>query len=805
MEKAKRLLARVGNNLRTKKMFWRILLLYVATSVVLLTVFSAVLGAYLTRHATEDAIDHNREVLGRAYAAAEQVLNTTYDMYYKLYQSSEVSDLLFAEKLTAGDLLSAGQLLAQVENGSDCVASVYLINRAADRVVSSDGTIAGLDTFYDGQALRLFQFYNENSNTLFLPRTTSFTDASGQEARRYYITLIFSRRNEVSIPMGGLIVNLDETLLSELIAGEEPDAGDLYVISENGSILVNSDPGRVNTSIYGGDLWQQLSAHSAEDDFSFHAVVDGESCLVTGKNASRLRFCFLRITPVRTLQQSVAYIRNIVVLCTGIFLAATLVLATVGSRYVYQPMSRLISRLRTDAEPPASPESSGAPAPLPAMDEVAFLDQAYRSLFQRVETLSRDNDLMDRARRREVLLHLLFGEFPTEEKSREAADPLGLLPCPPYRVAAFLFDDFDTLSRTVGAQDLALYRYALGNVAEELAGAHAAAYSVEVAADQVALLLAPAPDAPENWLSEALAQVCAAMQEHLHCTVSAGIGTRCDTLTGLVRSYNSAMTATAYRLVMGRGTVIDYEDIAVRQNLTPEYPLELDAAIVQALRSRNETKVCAGLEEFFAGLAMANIDSINMATTQLTISLSRTVHSMAAGHEGTRQLPNYRVLSNQLAGCDTLDQRREALQNYCSQVIQIRNSEVMNERETLVERVREFIETNHANPMLNTEDIAAFAELSPNYLRTVFKNAVGKSPTDYLTDCRIRHARQLLADTDISTKEIATAVGYYNHRYFYSVFKARTGRTATTYRAEQRGRLPAPGAGPETEEEDDHA
>lgn len=789
MEKAKRLLARAGNSLRTKKMFWRILLLYVVTSVVLLTVFSAFLGAYLTHHATEDAVDHNREVLGRAYAAVEQVLNTTYEMYYKLYQSSEVSDLLFSESLTAEDLLSAGQLLAQVDNGRDCVASVYLINRAADRVIASDGTTAGLDTFYDGQALRLFQFYNENSNTLFLPRTTSFTDSSGTENRHYYITLIFSRRNEVSIPMGGMIVNLDETMLSDLIAGEVSDAGDLYVISENGSVLVNSDASRVNTSIYGSDLWEQLSAHSAEDDFSFHTMVDGEPCLVTGKNASRLRFCFLRITPVRTLQGSVSYIRNIVVLCTGVFLVVTLILATAGSRYVYQPMSQLISRLRTNAEPPASsPES---PSPLPAMDEVAFLDQAYRSLFQKVETLSHDNDLMERARRREVLLHLLFGEFPTEEKSREAAAPLHLLPRPPYQAVAFLFDDFDALSRNTGAQDMALYRYALGNVAEELLGEHAQAYSAEVAADQVVVLLSCEPDAPAGWLPAALGQVCDAMKEHLHCTVSAGIGIPCDTLTGIVTSYNRAMTATAYRLVMGQGTVIAYEDIATRQNLTPEYPMELDAAIVQALRSRNQTKACAGLEEFFDGLAMANIDSINMATTQLTISLSRTVHSMAAGHEGTRQLPNYRVLSNQLASCDTLDQRREALQNYCIQVIQIRSSEVMNERETLIERVREFIETNHANPMLNTEDIAAFAELSPNYLRTVFKNAVGKSPTDYLTDCRIRHAQQLLADTDISTKEIATAVGYYNHRYFYSVFKAKTGRTATTYRAEQRGQLPA--------------
>lgn len=799
MEKAKRLLTRAGNSLRTKKMFWRILLLYLVTSVVLLTVFSALLGAYLTRHATEDAVDHNREVLGHAYAAVDQVLNTTYEMYYKLYQSSEMSDLLFSPDLTAEDLLSAGQLLGQVDNGRDCVSSVYLINRAADRVIASDGTVAGPDTFYDGQALRLFQFYNENSNTLFLPRTTSFTDSSGTETRHYYITLIFSRRNEVSIPMGGLIVNLDETLLSELISGEASDAGDLYVISENGSVLVNSNPSLVNTSVYGSELWEQLSAHTAEENFSFQTMVDGEPCLVTGKNASRLRFCFLRITPVRTLQESVSYIRSIVVLCTGVFLVITLILATAGSRYVYQPMSQLISRLRTDADAPASSES---PAPQPAMDEVAFLDQAYRSLFQKVETLSRDNDLMERARRREVLLHLLFGEFPTEEKSREAADPLQLLPHPPYQAVAFLFDDFDTLSRSVSAQDLALYRYALGNVAEELLAEHAHAYSAEVTADQVAVLLSRKPDTPDDWLPAVLRQVCDAMQEHLHCTVSVGIGTACDTLTGIVTSYNRAMTATAYRLVMGRGTVIAYEDIASRQNLTPEYPMELDAAIVQALRSRNQAKACAGLEEFFDGLAMANIDSINMATTQLTISLSRTVHSMAAGHEGTRQLPNYRVLSNQLAGCDTLSQRRETLQNYCCQVIQIRNSEVMNERETLIERVREFIETNHANPMLNTEDIAAFAELSPNYLRTVFKNAVGKSPTDYLTDCRIRHAQQLLADTDISTKEIAAAVGYYNHRYFYSVFKAKTGRTATTYRAEQRGQLPA-GAS-DKEEEDVH-
>ena len=38
----------------------------------------------------------------------------------------------------------------------------------------------------------------------------------------------------------------------------------------------------------------------------------------------------------------------------------------------------------------------------------------------------------------------------------------------------------------------------------------------------------------------------------------------------------------------------------------------------------------------------------------------------------------------------------------------------------------------------------------------------------------------------VENPDIAAAVGYYNHRYFYSVFKAKTGMTATEYRKAQR-------------------
>lgn len=771
------LLQKVNTVFRQKRMFWRILAMYLAGSILLLTIFSAVLTVYLTRQATQEAISRNNDALGQAYAAADYMLNTAYETYYKMYQSWQAVGVMFDEEPTTDNTLAAARMFKNINIGVDCVESVYFINRAADRVYASDGRITTLDDFYDTQALRLFQFYNENSNTLFLPRKTSFKDTAGQQREHCYISLIFSRRNAVMIPMGGMVVNLDETAMISRLTRNLKTPEDLYIVSENGSVLANSNPENVNTSIYGSTIWQQLAEHSEQEEFSFQTEWEDRTCLVTVRNAPRLRFSFLRITPVTQIQESVAYIRNFALVCSAVFLLAAFLLAATVSRYIYQPLSSLVTDLRNHAPEPSQTD------PAAPMDEVSFLGKTYESLYTEMETLTQDNRQMARMRRREMLTELLLGRCTEEEQCRKYLADMEIAPAARYEAAVILIDGFGAVSREYTVQDIALFRYALANIAEEVLEGCGTAYCAEVDNDQVAVLLCLTEQTDE---AACFREICKAVKTHLHWTVTCGVGSPVTALTELVTSYNQAMTAAAYRLVQGRGSTITYAEIAARQNLTPEYPLETDAAIVQALRSRSVGKAEDELERFFAHFSLANIDTINMASTQLAISLSRTVHSMAAVHEGTRQLPNYRVLTTMLGGCDTLEQRKGLLKSYCGQVIEIRNNEVQTKKETQIERIKDFIETNYANPMLNTEDIAAYAELSPNYLRTVFKNATGKSPTDYLTDYRLEQAMELLVTTDTSTKDVAAAVGYYNHRYFYSVFKAKTGMTATEYRKSQR-------------------
>ena len=673
------LMQKVSRLFHQKRMFWRILVLYLAGSILLLTIFSGVLTVYLTWQATQETISRNNDALGQAYAAADYILNTAYETYYKMYQSYEATNILFADTPTTDAALTAAKLFKQINTGIDCVESVYFVNRAADRVYASDGRIATLDEFYDPQALRLFQFYNENSNTLFLPRKTTCPDAAGQQQEPSYITLIFSRRNAVMVPMGGMVVNLDEKRLIDLITQDLETADDLYIVSENGSILANADPKKVNTSIYGSDLWEQITAEGDKQEFSFHTKWDSQNCLVTVRNAPRLRFSFLRITPMAQINASVAYIRSFALVCSAVFLFVAFLLAAVASRYIYRPLSGLVTSLRshTDARPVETAEAA-------PMDEVAFLGKTYESLYTEMETLAQDNRQMARMRRREMLTDLLLGRCTEETQCRKQLASMEIEPTASYEAAVVLIDDFGTFSREHSVQDLALFRYAAANIAEELLAGCGRAYCAEMDSDQIAVLLCLNANAPDS--RECFTRLCAAVQEHLHKTVTCGIGGQVTVLTELVTSYNCAMTAAGYRLVQGCGSVIDYRDIAARQTMTPEYPLDTDASIVQALRSRSAAKAEEELDSFFAHFALANIDSINMATTQLAISLSRTVHSMAAVHEGTRQLPNYRVVSSALAGCDTLEQRKAVLKEYCKPYVELNIMPVMARKRLCIPR-----------------------------------------------------------------------------------------------------------------------
>lgn len=79
--------------------------------------------------------------------------------------------------------------------------------------------------------------------------------------------------------------------------------------------------------------------------------------------------------------------------------------------------------------------------------------------------------------------------------------------------------------------------------------------------------------------------------------------------------------------------------------------------------------------------------------------------------------------------------------------------------------------------------IAAEAGISVSGLSARFKASTGTTPHAYLTDCRIRRAKELLASGKRSAADIASSLGFASYTHFSALFHAHTGISPADFRA----------------------
>ena len=93
-----------------------------------------------------------------------------------------------------------------------------------------------------------------------------------------------------------------------------------------------------------------------------------------------------------------------------------------------------------------------------------------------------------------------------------------------------------------------------------------------------------------------------------------------------------------------------------------------------------------------------------------------------------------------------------------------------------------YIQNNYAN--LSIRHVAEYIGLNRTYFTTLFREKMYMSPQEYLMKVRMRHARELLKDTDLPIRVIAASVGYENALTFSKIFKQKYGLSPAAFRKE---------------------
>lgn len=100
----------------------------------------------------------------------------------------------------------------------------------------------------------------------------------------------------------------------------------------------------------------------------------------------------------------------------------------------------------------------------------------------------------------------------------------------------------------------------------------------------------------------------------------------------------------------------------------------------------------------------------------------------------------------------------------------------------LMAKVKKYLQHNYMMYDISLDSVSAILNINSSYFSTQFKRTFGVNFVEYLTDLRIRAAKELLADPMRPAAEVASMVGYESANYFARAFKKRTGLTPTEYR-----------------------
>ncbi|WP_175415228.1 helix-turn-helix domain-containing protein [Paenibacillus algicola] len=273
-------------------------------------------------------------------------------------------------------------------------------------------------------------------------------------------------------------------------------------------------------------------------------------------------------------------------------------------------------------------------------------------------------------------------------------------------------------------------------------------------------------------------------QEHLSFSVTIGLGEVVHEPGALVESYEQALEAARYKLVLGTGMLISYRDVPVgeKEELYNNF-IQLRSAVdlYRLGKDHWENK----LSELFDSLKVDWFSSEDMRSllNYFIYHLEREMRKLPPQWYQEWNTAAYERLNQAADRAEHLD---ELLKEWITilQECRLCFADRLHtlQHYSVIRDVRAYLENHYSDADMSLIVLSDRFNINAKYLSQLFKEAFGEKFIDVLLKLRMEKAKELLRDTALAIQDIAIQVGYTNAISFSQAFKKLHGISPSYYR-----------------------
>lgn len=335
-----------------------------------------------------------------------------------------------------------------------------------------------------------------------------------------------------------------------------------------------------------------------------------------------------------------------------------------------------------------------------------------------------------------------------------------------YRVAAIAARPF---SGELAEKEEDVLSFATGNVLEELLREQTQAVAF-MNAKKYWIVIVPARRAAE--LAERIGRDITKYVKQEACL---GLSDEASSLQSVHAAYRQAVDSLRAALLSKNRNVYYYEELKEHALSTEE---EIKACMLGSVVAQDDEGMREAAAMFVGSLVMkgraVRPADISQRCMDWVLGMQDAIRRSAG--LGAGEMPV--ALWDELDECESMDDVSRAIGRYFSGLsAQIRAKN----KNSIVEQAMKLIGAAFTQD-IRLQAIADELAIHPVWLSQLFKKETGEGFLEYVTDLRIRRAKELLRDSSLKIYEIAESVGYADVHYFGKLFKRKTGQTPKEYR-----------------------